>query len=103
MIHRNSFASAAVLEYVVSHGSGDDKIFHANDPRGGEDRNIWRMASDGSNPPLSLIVSKQQLFKSHPSHLPKVAFVPIHSQPALALVIEGQGHIKHRIAFIVLH
>jgi hypothetical protein len=61
------------------------------------------MASDGNNPTLSLIVSKQQLFKSHPSDLPKVELLLIHMQFAIAVVVEGQGDIEHRLAFIIAH
>jgi len=52
---------------------------------------------------LQLIASKQQLFKRHPPHLPKFALLLVRVQLALALVIKGQSHLKHRIAFIVAH
>src|ERR1019366_6117353 len=57
----------------------------------------------GPDPGASLKASKQQLFKSHPSHLPKGALFAIHFQPALALVTEGRAHLKHGISFLIPH
>src|SRR5580704_13279639 len=51
----------------------------------------------------SLKPAKHQFFQSHPAHLPKVALLAIHFQPAFASVAEGRGHFKHGIAFVIPH
>jgi hypothetical protein len=63
----------------------------------------WTMTPNARILNPSLKPSKQQLFKSHPSHLPMGGLLPIHYQPALALVTEGRVHLKHGIAFLISH
>ena len=46
---------------------------------------------------------KQQLFQSHPPHLPKVALFPAGGQLALALLVKGQGHLKHLSSSLILY
>jgi len=46
---------------------------------------------------------KQQLFKSHPPHLPKVALFPAGGQLAFALLVEGQDHLKHLSSSLILY
>ena len=53
--------------------------------------------------PPSLKVSKHQFFQSHPPHLPKVALLPVHFQPALAFVAKSRCHLKHGVVFISPH
>jgi len=50
-----------------------------------------------------LCSSKHQIFKSHSPYLPIFALLLVCVQLALALVIHGQGHMKHGIALIVEH
>ena len=46
---------------------------------------------------------KQQLFKSHPPHLPKVALFPAGGELTLALLVKGQGHLKHLSSSLILY
>ena len=50
-----------------------------------------------------LFPSKHQVFKSHAPHLPEFALFLIGMESALPIVIEGHGHLKHGIVFIVEH
>ena len=83
---------------------GSEKGFQFHSTVSGERANLGRWSRLKIVPgEPSLKGPKQQLFKSHPSHLPKVEFLLIRIQLALALVVKGEGHIEHRIAFITPH
>ena len=47
-----------------------------------------------------LVTVKQQLFKSHSTHLPRFEVLFVHNHLALTIVSKGESHLKHLLTFV---